>query len=120
MESERKIRKRLQEEKAWLQAQLEQLKGGSNDNDVRREGSPYGKREEEASVVSEFEKRLALEQQLSESLEKVNAALERMKEGTYGICTGCGNKINPERLEALPYATLCVECKAKEKKGRNR
>jgi len=118
MESERKIRKQLEDEKKWLIAELEKLRGGADSDEIRREGSPYGKREEEASVVSEFEKRLALEQQLTESLEKVKEALERIKAGTYGICAGCGKKINPERLEALPYARLCLECKAKEKKGR--
>lgn len=116
MESEKKIRKRLKEEKAWLEKELEQLKGQADESEVGREGSSYGKREEEASAVSEFETRLALEQQLTESLEKVNGALEQIKVGTYGICSVCGKKINPERLEALPYATLCVECKAKEKK----
>ncbi len=118
MESERIIRKQLEEERKWLIAELDKLKRSADNTDVRREGSPYGKREEEASVVSEFEKRLALEQQMSESLIKVNDALERMKAGTYGICTNCGKKINPERLQALPYAKLCLECKAKEKKGR--
>jgi hypothetical protein len=56
MVSERIIRKQLEEERKWLIAELDKLKRSADNTDVRREGSPYGKREEEASVVSEFEK----------------------------------------------------------------
>jgi RNA polymerase-binding transcription factor len=49
-------------------------------------------------------------EQLEEQLADVDKALERMEEGTYGICTNCGKAILPERLEALPYAELCIDC----------
>jgi DnaK suppressor protein len=44
----------------------------------------------------------------------LNMALERIDRGEYGICVQCGKKINPERLEAVPHARLCIECKSKE------
>lgn len=44
--------------------------------------------------------------------EKIEYALERMEDGKYGICTICGRKISEERLEALPYATHCIECQS--------
>jgi len=47
-------------------------------------------------------------------LSELNDAIERIKEGTYGICTMCNSEINRERLEAIPYAKLCLECKANE------
>lgn len=46
----------------------------------------------------------------TEGLEAVNQALERIKEGTYGICVRCGKEISEERLEAIPTASLCLSC----------
>lgn len=45
-----------------------------------------------------------------ESLESVEAALERVRAGTFGACVGCGNPIPVERLEAVPDARYCVNC----------
>jgi DnaK suppressor protein len=87
----------------------------------RREGSPFGKREEEADEVTGLEKRLAMEKHLSDTLEEINRALDKFQAGTYGICDDCGKPIEPARLEALPQANLCMACKsklAKENRGR--
>jgi RNA polymerase-binding transcription factor DksA len=43
-------------------------------------------------------------------LRDVNRALSRLDAGDYGICTNCGEPIDPRRLEALPYAELCIFC----------
>ena len=43
-------------------------------------------------------------------LRAIDSALERIKAGTYGECTRCGNMIADARLKALPYAALCIEC----------
>jgi len=43
-----------------------------------------------------------------------DAALERIEGGTFGTCEKCGKPIGDERLEALPYATQCIDCKRKE------
>ncbi|GAB2189605.1 TraR/DksA family transcriptional regulator [Sessilibacter sp. MAH2] len=54
-----------------------------------------------------------LERIYSESVDeirKINLALERIDEGTYGFCQRCGKSIDPRRLAALPYATLCIAC----------
>ncbi|MGB1874272.1 MAG: TraR/DksA family transcriptional regulator [Akkermansiaceae bacterium] len=51
----------------------------------------------------------------SKLLEKIEYALERLDEGTYGVCDGCGNDINVERLKAKPSVSLCIDCQtAKE------
>jgi DnaK suppressor protein len=50
-------------------------------------------------------------------LADIDAALARIENGTYGICVNCGAQIAPERLEAVPWATLCIECKRKEERG---
>lgn len=46
----------------------------------------------------------------SRELASIENALERMRGGDYGICEGCGQKIPMARLNALPYATCCIEC----------
>lgn len=45
-------------------------------------------------------------------VEEIDRALAKMERGTYGLCEHCGEKIAEARLEALPYAALCVSCKA--------
>jgi len=47
---------------------------------------------------------------MNHRLTQVRAALKRLDEGKYGICARCGNEINPERLRAIPYTILCVNC----------
>lgn len=44
--------------------------------------------------------------------EQIRAAQQRMADGTYGTCANCGKQIPIERLEALPHATLCIDCQA--------
>ncbi|MGV6806878.1 MAG: TraR/DksA family transcriptional regulator [bacterium] len=44
------------------------------------------------------------------SIKKINDALDRIAEGTYGICESCGDDINPGRLDILPETTLCIRC----------
>jgi DnaK suppressor protein len=53
----------------------------------------------------------------SRELAHIQYALEKMDEGTYGKCEACNRNIPQARLEALPYATLCIECKRKVESG---
>jgi DnaK suppressor protein len=57
--------------------------------------------EEIASQLAELESR---------ELGQIERALQRMKQGTYGLCEGCQTKIPVARLNALPYSTTCVKC----------
>ena len=113
-----KIRSRLKSERKRLQTELEQLQASAQPAEVRREGSPFGKREEEATESFELEKRLALEKQIKEKLNEVEHALDKFAQGTYGLCDVCGQPIDPARLEALPEANLCLSCKAKYARSR--
>jgi DnaK suppressor protein len=47
-------------------------------------------------------------------INKIKAALERIDDGTYGICEECGEEISIPRLKARPVTTLCIECKNKQ------
>jgi RNA polymerase-binding transcription factor len=58
-----------------------------------------------------------LEEHDERLLESIDAALQRIENGTYGKCVNCGAQIPEERLEAMPWATLCIECKRKEERG---
>src|SRR4030042_1356283 len=107
------LRSRLQSERQRLNEELEELRASSTPQEERRDGSPFGKREEEATETLELEKRLALEKRLKEQLVEVTRALEKFEQGTYGKCDSCGRAIDPARLEALPYAILCMTCKSK-------
>jgi DnaK suppressor protein len=57
-----------------------------------------------------------LEEHDERLLGEIDAALKRIEDGTYGICVNCGAQISPERLEAMPWATLCIDCKRKEER----
>ena len=61
----------------------------------------------------------ALGSQEVKRLGMIDSALTRIKQGKYGLCIKCGKKIPNERLEAIPYALMCIECKTAEEK-RNR
>lgn len=115
------LRARLESDQKRLLGELGQLRATAQSTEERREGSPFGKREEEATESLELERRLALERQMRDQLNEVQAALEKFQKDTYGLCERCGKPIDIARLEALPYAKLCVECKtlqAKDAKGR--
>lgn len=109
-----RVRTRLEEEKKRIQDDLAQLTV-THPLDERREGSPFGKREEEATESMELEKRLALENRLKSLLAEVDRALQKIDTGTYGICDSCNTPIDPARLEALPQAILCLSCRQKAK-----
>lgn len=111
------LRGRLEEGHKRLVGELEQVKASAHPMDERREGSPFGKREEEATEALELEKRLALEKDIRDKLVEVEHALVKFDEGTYGKCDICGKSIEPARLEALPQASLCLSCKTSQAKN---
>jgi DnaK suppressor protein len=67
-----------------------------------------------ASDTFEREKGMAIENSVNELLQQVEEALGRLEDGSFGICEICEQPIHPDRLRALPYARLCINCKARE------
>lgn len=61
---------------------------------------------------------VAIKQSLQDMLLKIKIALLNLKSGKYGRCEECGNLIEPERLKAIPTATLCIACSKKTAKKR--
>ncbi|MBC7248468.1 MAG: TraR/DksA C4-type zinc finger protein [Actinobacteria bacterium] len=114
------FKKILLQEKAVLEKQYRDLEQGNlmaSQSDFTGE-MPF-EEEYAASGTSTFERErdLSLSENVKDLLQRVNEALARIDEGTYGICEICGEKIPEERLEALPYANLCILCKQKEEKA---
>jgi RNA polymerase-binding protein DksA len=64
---------------------------------------------ETASVTLDREIDYTLEENSGQVLVEIEAALQRIEQGTYGICAACGKEIVPERLEAYPWASLCID-----------
>ena len=73
----------------------------------------YGSQAAAASHVFEQQRDLALRDRSRTELALVEGALRRLDDGTYGACTSCGNPIAAERLEAIPWAPLCIDCARK-------
>ncbi|HEY3122102.1 MAG TPA: TraR/DksA C4-type zinc finger protein [Vicinamibacteria bacterium] len=73
-------------------------------------------RDAEEQSVDDFVQHMdfALMEMKSETLRRIDAALQRLEEGTYGTCTECGTEISEARLRALPFAILCRQCQEEE------
>jgi len=117
MATSKQLRAKLEHDKAQVQERLSLLKADSDSAGETREGSPFGKREEEATEAFELEKRMAMERSLKDSLAEINRALAKFETGDYGKCEMCGGKIEPDRLEARPQASVCMRCKGQQPKS---
>lgn len=73
---------------------------------------------DQADVVYEEERLLSVRERLTDRKVLIEQALTKMDRGTYGICENCHQPIAPDRLAALPFATLCISCQ--EKRDRHR
>lgn len=69
-----------------------------------------------ATEVYERGRDMAIRDRLKHKVAAIDAALERLEKGEYGICEHCGGEILFERLEAIPYTTVCTECSREEEK----
>ncbi len=69
---------------------------------------------DQGTDTQEREKAFMLAHREGRLIYHIDEALERIKDGSYGSCQDCGKPISPERLEAVPHARLCIECKSKE------
>ncbi|MFM8341902.1 MAG: TraR/DksA family transcriptional regulator [Methylomonas sp.] len=83
-------------------------------SDVKHEDQPLEQDFEEQATATENDQVLdALGNSARVEVEKIKQAISRIDAGTYGVCAACGESINPERLAALPYASLCIACAQK-------
>jgi DnaK suppressor protein len=70
--------------------------------------------------AQEREKKFMLASKSGRLVYHIDEALRRIKDGTYGKCHVCGKEISPARLQAVPHARMCIDCKSKEEKEKAR
>jgi RNA polymerase-binding transcription factor DksA len=97
-----------------LQAEADSLTEDREPGDVQ-----FDEESGEGDTINiERERDLLLSASAQQIVDEIDRALERMAAGTYGVCLPAGRRINLERLEALPYAETCVDCKARAERRR--
>lgn len=113
----KKIRAGLEEERDQL---LVQAKGLDAEADVKywRDGGFDDDPADSGSASFERETAQSLSNHARNLLTQIDDALRRIDAGTYGVCERCGERIDLDRLEALPYARLCMDCKRRDETGR--
>ena len=110
----------LLEERTRVQAALENLReetAGTLYDDAGEESAYDNHLADTATETYDRELDYTLEENSGHVLQEIEAALKRIDEGTYGICTNCGKQIPEERLEALPWATLGIDCQRNLERG---
>jgi DnaK suppressor protein len=106
------LRQRLEAERAELQEQLttiEETQFATSQSDISGEVSFDEENADAGTFTFERERDLSIENNVRDLLGKIERALSRMDEGTYGTCSRCGRPIEKARLKALPYADLCIK-----------
>ena len=106
------LRVRLEEERTQLVTQLVTIVEDSFAASQSEMSGDVGLDDESAdagTATFEREKDLSIENNVRDLLQKIERALRRMDEGTYGICDICGKPIEKARVKALPYVDLCIK-----------
>ncbi len=109
------LRGRLEERRRELEDEIEKMTADiqAMTADEQTEGGTGGNHpSDEANDVRDAEQSLTMQLDLEEMRRQVVAALNRMDDGTYGLCQLCGKPIDPERLDALPYAAYDIQHQA--------
>ena len=112
-----RFKRRLEEERERLEEQIEDYERELEEarlTESSSDRSPDPGNAEASSMKLEYAKELSIEQNSIDLLSKVSRALDRVNAGTYGICESCGQPIPVERLDVLPYITLCVDCASRQ------
>lgn len=105
---------RLKEEKEETEQEIEQLKSSAESIDRNADDRQSGTDHHPGDVASDTQLKkttFTLLEKQRDKLKKIEAALERIDSGTYGICLATGKPIKKERLEVIPYAMHAVEAK---------
>jgi len=106
------LRQRLEAERAELQVQLttiEETSFANSQSDISGEVSFDEENADAGTFTFERERDLSIENNVRDLMGKIDRALARMDDGTYGTCSRCGKPIEKARLKALPYADLCIK-----------
>ena len=116
-----RLRQKLIEEKQRLLHQADDLSAEAEELAREREAgdTQFDEESGEGDTVNvERERDLLLSATARQVVEEIDDALERIKRNKYGVCKPAGRKIALERLEAIPWAQVCVDCKARAERRR--
>jgi len=110
-----RAKQELLEESVKLGEQLEQLET------VEYESIGYSNHmADDATDAFDQAVDVALKRKIETSLKEIKRALDKLDDGTYGICESCGGRIDRARLEALPQAKCCLDCQTRREQGGTR
>jgi DnaK suppressor protein len=115
------LAKQLKSERAELAAQMEELETTTFAAAQSEMSGEMGFDEEFADAgTATFERHRdeSLVNNLQDLIQRIDKALGKVAEGTYGLCDRCGKPIEKLRIKALPYANLCIKDKQEEERGR--
>ncbi len=115
------LKARLVSERKDLEAQyteLEESTFATNQSELTGEMGFDEEYADAGTATFERERDLSLVNNLRDLMERIDKALAKMDEGTYGLCDRCGRPIEKLRLKALPYANLCLKDKQAEERVR--
>ncbi|HDQ71975.1 MAG TPA: molecular chaperone DnaK [Chloroflexi bacterium] len=105
-----RMRSDLLDEQAKLREQLNRLEANAHQENIG-----YGNHmADDATEAFDQTVDVALQRKVEQSLERVNRALAKLDNGTYGLCEECGARIDRARLEALPQARYCLDCQSQK------
>jgi DnaK suppressor protein len=109
-------KKILQHFKKKLTDQLDSLQDKNSQKRVTTlaESEPAPDFTDQATLESDIEMNIHIKERDAKLILKIKQALERIENGTYGICETCGEEISEARLEARPVTTECIECKREQ------
>jgi RNA polymerase-binding protein DksA len=116
-----RLRQKLLDEKARLGHQAQELTAEAEQLAREREAgdTQFDEESGEGDTVNiERERDLLLSATARQVVEEIDDAIDRIKRGKYGVCKPAGRKISLERLEAIPWAQVCVDCKARAERRR--
>jgi DnaK suppressor protein len=115
------LKQRLVDERRDLQSQYDELEEstfGANQSELTGEMGFDEEYADAGTATFERERDLSLVNNLRDLMERIDKALIKIEEGTYGLCDRCGKPIEKLRLKALPYANLCLKDKQAEERVR--
>jgi DnaK suppressor protein len=109
-------KEKLEYFKNLLQKQLSDLllEAGVTVKTMSDKGELFPDPVDRASLESDRNFLLRIRDRERKLIGKIEKALERVENGTFGICERCGEDISEERLKARPVTTFCIECKAEQ------
>jgi DnaK suppressor protein len=111
------VKRRLIAERTGILEEHRRLPEDTSQPTDAAEDGGESRQADSSSETLDRELELSLEDNAEHLLAAINSALARVEAGTYGDCDRCREAIGRERLEALPWATKCIDCKRLEERG---